>query len=188
MKYKLINKQSAEEHLCDKVIIDGFDYYVSKGCIISIEDVVTDGANLFTVKQNFNEYIRLHDEGFNLVKIHISRLKKVIATTNPSIDIPQVVNEVKELAKHEHNFNHKSVNEISFRLGFEEGYNKSQETHPFSEKDMIEFTNWCQNQYFYSSVEKKWSTEFKIYDGTLYTTKELLQIWKEQRLKIIYYE
>lgn len=29
MKYKLINKTTGEEHLCDKVIIEGFDYYVS---------------------------------------------------------------------------------------------------------------------------------------------------------------
>jgi len=29
MKYKLINAQTKEEHLCDKVTIDGFDYYVS---------------------------------------------------------------------------------------------------------------------------------------------------------------
>lgn len=29
MKYKLINKTTSEEHLCDKVTIDGFDYYLS---------------------------------------------------------------------------------------------------------------------------------------------------------------
>ena len=29
MKYKLISKTTGEEHLCDKVTIDGFDYYVS---------------------------------------------------------------------------------------------------------------------------------------------------------------
>ena len=28
-KYKLINTTTKEEHLCDKVTIDGFDYYVS---------------------------------------------------------------------------------------------------------------------------------------------------------------
>lgn len=28
-KYKLINNQTKEEYLCDKVTIDGFDYYVS---------------------------------------------------------------------------------------------------------------------------------------------------------------
>jgi hypothetical protein len=29
MKYKLINNKTKEEHLCEKVTIDGFDYYVS---------------------------------------------------------------------------------------------------------------------------------------------------------------
>ena len=29
MKYKLISKTTDEEHLCDKVTIDGFDYYVN---------------------------------------------------------------------------------------------------------------------------------------------------------------
>lgn len=28
MKYKLINNQTKKETLCDKVTIDGFDYYV----------------------------------------------------------------------------------------------------------------------------------------------------------------
>lgn len=37
----------------------------------------------------------------------------------------------------------------------------------------IKFAEYCQNQYFYSNVEKKWSTEFKIYNGELYTIKEL---------------
>lgn len=29
MKSKLINTQTKEEHLCEKVTIDGFEYYVS---------------------------------------------------------------------------------------------------------------------------------------------------------------
>jgi len=29
MKYKLINLKTKKEHLCDKVTIDGFDYYVN---------------------------------------------------------------------------------------------------------------------------------------------------------------
>ncbi len=30
MKYKLINKTTQEEHLCSKVVIDGFDYYMKE--------------------------------------------------------------------------------------------------------------------------------------------------------------
>lgn len=29
MKYKLINTKTKEEHLCDKVTIGGFEYYIS---------------------------------------------------------------------------------------------------------------------------------------------------------------
>jgi len=39
----------------------------------------------------------------------------------------------------------------------------------------IKFAEWSQNRYFYSNVEKKWSTEFKIYEGELFTTQELFE-------------
>ena len=47
MKYKLINSKTNEEHLCDKISIDGFDYYVS-------DDESQIGENVLWVKQTYH--------------------------------------------------------------------------------------------------------------------------------------
>ena len=49
MKYKLTNKQTNEENLCDKVTIDGFDYYVS-GNEIPPNQYFTDGIKIVKIK------------------------------------------------------------------------------------------------------------------------------------------
>jgi esterase/lipase superfamily enzyme len=64
-------------------------------------------------------------------------------------------------------------------LGFITGYNKSQESHPFGEEDMIEFLNFHQRTALLSFTSTG-ENQGKTY-------KELLQIWKEQSIKTIYY-
>ena len=162
-KYKLINKQTGETHLCDKVEIDGLDYYVS------------------------DEFLRIGDYGYWEDADIISQIsdltavlpttKKVIATTNPSIDLPKVMDEVE---KYSEEFVSDIVNPMvkkGFKLCFTEGYNKSQETHPFSEEDMVEFNEWQKSLVF--SEDSDWLMEK--------SDKELLQLWKEQKPKIVYY-
>jgi len=69
----------------------------------------------------------------------------------------------------------KSPNREAHRQGFVKGYNKSQETHPFSEEDMIEFETFC--------------TKYDYENGFGKTDrKELLKLWKEQKPKIIWHE
>lgn len=82
-KYKLINTKTNEEHLCDKVTIDGFEYYVS--------DETPEHGNYITYKNQ----LFIIQNGDNEL-FHLS--KKIIATNNPNIDIPKVVDEVEELA------------------------------------------------------------------------------------------
>lgn len=137
MKYKLINKQTKEEHLCEKVTTDGFDYYVS--------------------------------DAYG---------KPAIATNNPNIDIPKVVDEIE--IKVDEILNKELPNFTPYhRRSFFLGYDKSQETHPFSEEDMIEFGDWVRNNPYI------WNYPDKFNDKR--TTKELFQLWKEQKLKTLYY-
>ena len=162
MKYKLISRKTNQETICDKVTIDGFEYYVSDTKIAELKP----SDRYATIVENRRRIV--------FYTKHIqSKDNVVIATNNPNIDIPKVVDEVERLAKQEHSYNHKSVNEISFRLGVEVGYNKSQETHSFSEEDMIEFA------VFYQKHQGR-SLE--------YWGKNLFKIWKEQQPKTIYYE
>ena len=200
-KYKLINKQTGESHLCDKVTIDGFDYYVSDE-IPEEDDIATipDYASLVVVGSIDNmPYSEPHrnwqglfcDTCFDVEAI--SKFRKVIATNNPNIDIPKVVDEVEILfptnrkgatwmpSRHEINNQYR-----------QEGYNKSQETHPNSDEDMIEFDKWKNEKYKLLHGEYVDTNDYysipDLKSVKKYTTKELLKLWKEQKPKSVYYE
>ena len=164
MKYKLVNNQTKEEQLCDRIRIDGFDYYVDDMIIkendwyIAWETINGINSNYIIQKATASEPVDMYSWASNY--------KKVIATSNPNIDIPKVVDEVKDMAE-----------KLDFKpYSWMRGYNKSQEAHPFSEEDMIEFKNFCIGQ------------EFDINGYNPKDTKELLKLWKEQKPKIVYYE
>ena len=180
--YKLKNIKTKEEHLCDKVIIDGFDYYVS-------DEKYAVGENCIGEDEGG---LRIH-KCVILNNCLAIGCKKVIATNNPNIDVPKVVDEVDQytMAK-EYAIKTKSPNRESHRQGFVKGYNKSQETHPFSEEDMIEFAEWCQKPCLEDlrqpNVVYISSGNFYWYKHKKYTPKELLQLWKERNPKKVYYE
>ena len=163
MKYLLKQNKEDKGVLCDKVIVGMFDYYLD--------------AN---------------DPDF-----------RYVATNDPNIDIPKVVDEVEDLdilkSKWYDNqeedrseafvFQYSGIVDDALEKGIIIGYNKSQETHPFSEDDMIEFAVWKEeNRFSVISTKEHWVSELLNYSGCVYTSKELLQLWKEQQPKIIYYE
>ena len=190
MKYLLKQNKEDKGILCDKVTIDGFDYYLDYSQPIKVDkQYISNQAPRLCVKikEGKYPYIHLNNKGEEIADFHTWK-GVIICSNNPNIDIPQVVDDIEGLAIEYLNDNYGYVWDKEDIDNFKYAYNKSQEMFLFTEEDMIEFAEWCQNQYFYSTVEKKWSTEFKIYDGVLYTTKELLKIWKEQRTKIVYYE
>ena len=155
MKYKLINNQTKEEHLCDKVIINGFDYYESdKTPDKGYKGFYVLGNNLFHTSTTMLQ----------------SGCKEVIATNNPNIDIPKVVDEVEKMAKEilsddEH---------WQRRFDVIKGYNKSQETHPNSDKDMKSFGKFCADY------------DYRVHGRLSY--EQLLQLWKDQQPKVIYFK
>ena len=192
MKYKLINSVTKIETLCDKVTIDGFDYYVSdnpKGgkYIIWLGKTVEHFPKQGTPQLTYGTTIisTLYSGG------HAKDWKEIVATNNPNIDIPKVVDEFVSF---------EGAKDLS---SFVRGYNKSQETHPFSEEDIIEFAEWlikrlppqydCDTTTNYIpqvmiNDEKQLWTKGHGNRTEFYTTKELLQLWKEQKPKIVYYE
>lgn len=178
--YKLINTQTKEEHLCDKVTIDGFDYYYIDERPKMLEWFF-DGLDLIS---SIPIYQR------NNKQKSYEGCYKIICTNNPNIDIPKVVgdrltievnNHFKNYWKKEDGTEMKGA-EISASMmtnmlcetsAFLAGYNKSQETDSFSEEDMIQFA------IFYQKHQGK-SLE--------YWGKDLFKIWKEQQVKTVYYE
>ena len=174
MKYKLISKTTDEEHLCDKVTIDGFDYYVNDE---EIKDgFYTDSEDLFEAYPN------------NIPLQPTEDFKKVIATNNSNIDISQIIEEPNETLIHQ------IAADLGYRMlpddleeGIKAGYKESQETHPFSEEDMIEFHKWLSKNDWQDYSDIKEGLFVNTY-GVQKQDKELLKIWQEQRPKIVYYE
>lgn len=170
MKYKLINLKTNEEHLCEKITIGVFDYYVN-------DETIKQGDKWFDGTNIRNDYSLHVIDGFD---------RKVIATNNPNINIPQVVGEVEMIANTLFESHSKNIMSPQFEMRrmFIEGYNKSQETHSFSEEDMIEFGIWLNTYYVQHSV----GCCENIKTHTIHKTKELIQIWKEQRIKTLYFK
>lgn len=166
MKYKLINNKTKEETICEKVEIDGFDYYVSDEIAKPREYYYSYLTNKISVS-----FIQKNKD-----------LKKVLCTNNPNIDIPKIINEFENLAEQDADkceyYKHPNSDNGYYDHveGFKAGYNKAKETYQFTEENVLEFALFCAN--FALSDE---DTEDK-------TRKELLDIWKEQQIKTIYYE
>lgn len=161
MKHLLINSKTGEKTLCEKVAVDGFDYYVSDE----------------PIKEGQYQWFHKHESRKPILKAerdlaNDGHRKLVIATNNPNLDIPKVVDVVEELCKKEGHDTILGVGHIWI-----EGYNKSQETHPYSKEDVLEFVDFV----YRSQFDTDGYTQDK-------ETEELLQLWEEQRPKKVYYK
>lgn len=163
MQDKLINIETKETHLCDRLSIGGFDYFV-------------DSSRLAEPNEKFiNESICPKEYLF----------KPLIATTNPSIDCPKVVDEVEKLAKE-----HCEYWEFDRLLGsgsnglahdsFVFGHNKAKETYTFSKEDMIDFLKFYKS-YILMLKENGWEEVESSED-------RILEVWKSQQPKTIYFK
>lgn len=94
MKYKLINNKTKEEHLCDKITIDGFDYYVNNEHKTNTVYIPKDGIIMEQVCDSTTEEYKQSVRIFGN-KNHLF----VLATNNPNIDIPKVKEMSDYLAK-----------------------------------------------------------------------------------------
>src|SRR5574343_869369 len=87
MKYKLINSVSKIETICDKVTMDGFDYYVS-------DELQEKGDPI--IHKTLKDKVMYAPDEIGSTQEH---WWKVIATTNQNIDVPKVLDEVERLAE-----------------------------------------------------------------------------------------
>lgn len=155
MNYKLINKQTGESHLCIKGVQDGYDYYFNDSPFDE-KDYYLD-TSTYTIRFGSNNHVT---GGYK---------KRIIATNNPDIDIPQIM-DVEYLAN-----NHSVEDNVWSKESFTEGYNQSQETYPYTHKDMLEFVKFCLEEDLVNEIKLK---ELEVF----------LVNWKEQNPKIVYYE
>lgn len=192
-EYKLINKTTREETICTKVVVDGFDYYepivktkpsLNDYYIVALYDVEMNETIVFEKVKSINE-IWINNESVETSR-HIKNCRKILATNNPSIDIGQVIDEDSidfslEIQGYfeDDTFNRtKPVNEIriiDYNNGLVEGYNIHAQTHKLSDDEVLEFVKFVN--------KKDYENGYGLIDR-----EKLLQLFKEQLPKIIYYE
>lgn len=185
--YKLINLDTKVETICEKVVVDGFDYYV-------IEFEIKKGQYQWFHKNESKKPIIIAENDLS----NDGYRKLVIATNNSSLtDVPQIVDEVELLAKDmlslkQIGHNYLPLTKQLYADGIIEGYNKRAETHKWTDEDMVEFQIWSNSS---QEADKFWRNN-KMYpqmdgsDNLFYKnkTQELLQIFKDQQTKVLYYK
>lgn len=173
--YRLINNKTKEETICSLVTIDSFDYYVSDDKIIENISVIYNNKIYSTVYSNTVPQGEILLSGFGYVMK--SSCKKVIATNNPNIDIPKVIDETEESFNIVDDIKVRYSGEeadlwCSYKIGFGDGYNKAKETYQYTEEDIIEFAQYVLDNISYNNDK----------------LEEMLFTWKKQQIKTIYYE
>ena len=90
MTYKLINKTTGEEHICSKETVNGFDFYIG--------DVVKDINELNvwdTTDSKFHPFLKfIGTSKYAIEAFEKGNFLKVIATNDPSKEIPPVINTI----------------------------------------------------------------------------------------------
>lgn len=166
-KYKLINKQTGEEHICEKVTIDSFDYYVINteiGCkygVSMLNELCKYGISML------NEVIEIKND------FDSTLFKGIVCTNNPNIDIKQVLNETGKFSI-DVTINGEIDKEAKFiaETCFMAGYNKHKENHPFSREDV------CDIIAFIATTPKTRG----MFNG------DIVRLWEIQKPKTLYYE
>jgi hypothetical protein len=227
MNYILINKKTNEEIICDKITIDSFDYFLSQE-----EMEIENDEWCFEIHENYeSDTIKFLDKNdpkmawwlrklnmsyrkksptdFEFHKVFDNTCKKIIATNNPNIDSPQIIEDyeiafTKNLIETKTiYYNHKLFD--THKKGFIEGFSLNKDNIDINE--MIEFIEWCNYPIYRDERELGFRLrvvpQFPDYNsyividetgnsilpkGMFFTTKELIQVWKEQKNKTVYYE
>jgi hypothetical protein len=167
-EYKLINRKTGEETICTRVAIDRFDYY-----ILGLPKYDEWVLELDTF--NIGRVTYLNEGLCRTIQFEklIYKCRQVIATNNPSIDIPRVIDET--FTKSFEYFVSRDKCDSDSMIHFSKGYNTHAETHTLNDDEVIEFSDYV--GFYYANVH-----------NPVVPTKELLQLFKEQLTKTIYYE
>lgn len=162
-QYRLINRTTNEETICTKVCIEGFDYYV---------DNTKGGFEGLNYNYASNKLDKL-PHSYKDYSFESKYCKKVIATNNPSFDVGQIIDELDYLIFRLNT--PKNCDQFCYDKGFKEGYNTHAETHTLSDDEVVEFAGYFGK--YYANIH-----------NPVIDTKEILQLFKEQQIKTIYYE
>ena len=204
MKVKVINKNINQQFDCEEVEIDGYKYYIDYFQPIEVGKWYISNQSprlCVKIKEGKYPYIHLNNKGEEIADFYTWK-GVIICSNNPNIDIPKVVDEVEDLdilkSKWYDNqeedrseafvFQYSGIVDDALEKGIIIGYNKSQETYPFSLDDVKEIINLAREQYwdidnrgFSSNTEGDWSFKYSTED-------EIIQKYQETKVLTIFYE
>jgi hypothetical protein len=175
MKYILKNKSTGQETLCDKVTIDGFDYYVNN-------EKLKDGDVFYNSFEDNQPKIQTRKGDWGTA----FNQRKIIATDKAVVGIPKVINTDESFIYALKEFpytNERSLEndvDTTKRTIFQLGYLKSKSTYKWTDEDMLAFGDWCENLQFHNKEIRRKTPHV--------TRTELFEIWREQQPKTIWYE
>ena len=182
MQYKLINTTTKEEFICEKVVVDGYEYYVNDSEIIKDEFYISLETNYATEPKE--RYV-LYCLG---VGLNGENPKKVIATTNPSLDIPQIIDEFEELKKeYFKSWSFGETNPNHFYNVLRDAYKKAKEQYQYTKQDMIEFAEW-KDKLSPSQKVSVWSKNGESKGLFNMDNEQLLEKFENTRPKTIYFK
>ena len=204
MKVKVINKNINQQFDCEEVEIDGYKYYIDYFQPIEVGKWYISNQSprlCVKIKEGKYPYIHLNNKGEEIADFYTWK-GVIICSNNPNIDIPKVVDEVEDLdilkSKWYDNqeedrseafvFQYSGIVDDALEKGIIIGYNKSQETYPFSLDDVKEIINLAREQYwdidnrgFSSNTDGDWSFKYSTED-------EIIQKYQETKVLTIFYE
>lgn len=136
-QYQLMDIETNEVTMCEKYTNNGFDYY------LNYDDVKKGDWFLKPVKNYIPKRFKPRSP---IDSVGIDTLK-VIATTNTSLQCPQVVDYVDELANEYLSIRcHKNLNTLDeenlVKEGYIDGYHKHSETHSLSDEEVVMFAKF----------------------------------------------
>lgn len=183
MKYKVINTETNKCHICEKVEIRGFNYYVE---LFNDEEYPDMFTWYFDVEKKKLAYNGDSDNFIN------PNWRKVIATNNPdlNLDIPQLMDKVEELAEKYWKSQYLMAMDESIKpyviQDFKAGYEQSQSMYPFRIADMIEFAEWCDTSeeaaHFWRQNRTTPSMDGIERDKNKQNRKKLFELWNQNRI------
>lgn len=189
LKYIVKNITSGEESLCEKVVVDNQDYYVT-GDDFHLKNLQNnDLAYHWKSKEILTvlEYTGITADWLCLdgTKRDSYKLKKVIATTKKYLDLPMVIDEVdyysviEQIATSTQPSNISELNiwhEIVMKM-CSDAISVPKETYFYTKEDMVEFVEYLNIQY--RDLEHTKALK------EIGSVSELIDLWQEQRIKTI---
>ena len=171
-KFKLINSKK-EEIICEEVEIDGFKYYQADNCG---REALIDGCFYIYKNEMICKYSKLYNKsaasaGYN---------KKIIATNNPNLELPQIIDTALISAQNSilllSNLQTSRDQHVGITCFFE-GYKQAKDESPFSKEEMFNFADYYFNEIFNTDIK-----------SNFLSTNDIFKMWELTNIKTLYYD